>query len=100
MSARAWIVVICATCWAVHGRSTEGEAGTLGWREEFALLLGPRRLDGRLYVHGTAKSEQDWHLFGVLQGAHLIPRPWQKSQAFAILRLFFGAGSALLMPVR
>ena len=89
--------MICATCWEIQGVPND-EASTLAWREGFVFkLLGPRRLDGRLYVHGTAKSEQDWHLFGVLHGAHLIPRPWQKSQAFAILRLFLGADSALLM---
>jgi hypothetical protein len=48
-------------------------------------------------VQATAKSEHDLHSFGVPLGAHLIPRPWQKSQAFAALRRFLGSASPMVV---
>lgn len=63
----------------------------------FAWACGPRRLDGRSYVHATPKSVQDLHMLDTPLGAHLMPLPWQKSQALAILRRFLGTVFVVLI---
>jgi hypothetical protein len=84
--------VICATCGATHG-ATDDDTAKVAWRREFAF--GPRRLDGRLYVHGTAQVCAGIALIGRTAGCASYTSTMAKIAGFGDSSPFYGWGFSL-----